>query len=125
MELYNFITSNEVCNVTVSFNMPNQTVSHTLEVKVLRPVQEAQQAPHRQTRRGIQNERGFLSSYGYSKTMSMTLANRQSALADAAATLSKDFVIDRLQYLEEVARTTNPIQADLFKTDAQWLAAVI
>lgn len=124
MELYNFIMSNEVCNVTVSFNMPNQTVSHTLEVKVLRPVQEAQ-APRRQTRRGIQNERGFLSSYGYSKTMSMTLTNRQSSLTDAAATLSKDFVIDRLQYLEEVARTTNPIQADLFKTDAQWLAAVI
>ena len=122
MELYNFIMSNDVCNVTVSFNMPNQTVSHTLEVKVLRPVEEA---PRRQTRRGIQNERGFLSSYGYYKTMTMTLANRQSALADAAATLSKDFVIDRLQYLEEVARTTNPIQADLFKTDAEWLAAII
>jgi len=114
--------SNDVCNVTVSFNMPNQTVIHTLEVKVIRPVQEA---PRRQTRRGIENERGFLSSYGYNKTMTMTLANRHSALTDAAATLSKDFVIDRLQYLEEVARTTNPIQADLFKTDAEWLAAII
>lgn len=114
--------ANANIQVTLSFQLPNGTrVTRNVDIEL--PVDTTVVSPTPTYSKSVPKQRGLLSSYGYTNTMNLAAQTRHAILNDAVPVLSRDFICERLAFLEAMHREKNERQADIFKADREWLMA--